>query len=267
MRQTAVCSPNNGVGSLLKDVEAGEMHGEDESLVSKNALAVLKPVYDELAAEQHGLMKACTQSMRQGDQQKDLLALVEETINKFVSFAKSCAGNTLDTTATDRLEEIQGQFAHDKDRLLEKVAKNEECNDLIQDQQYRVAKQLSWLMSLLQRLIYGSEPRTAKGDPSTNSAAEDNSTNRAPDGSDAAQEVIHSSAIPTDEQSTDSSKAHYKSFGSVPVNDIRTIGPFANASESQNPDSAWAATVWKIIDSETQREASKGSERNDVPSP
>ena len=258
------------IGKSSKGWTVEEKGKSEQKRLLEDAFALLKPAYDQLAIEQHDLLRTCAEKMRRGDQQKDCLALVEETIDDFVCSAVSCIGKTLDAKATDRLKEIQCHFVNDKTQLLNQVAKSEQCADKLHDLNYRVARQLSWFMALLQRLLFGSASDlnvdNLSSDPvedtdipamTARSNCNEDSKARSPNESD----ELEKDHDPTCAAATNAS------FGSLdPISKIhKSDAACKEISEhqlesfdvSEAPDSIWAATVWKIIDSQAQTEVGK----------
>ena len=269
-------SLSNQISEDYSEELSSKDHCDVEQLsLSESALAVLKPAYDGLATEQHDLMKSCTASMRQGEHQKAYLALVEETIEKFVSFAMSCTGKTLDATATDRLKEIQGNFVNDKTELLNRVAWSEECTDRLHAHHYRVARQQSWFMSLLQRLLYGSggNSKSIESGPNPVVEADTPSSPETYMDTPVKQESLLDNSdteqarqTPPATMNSDSSESRFgssqsSSFGTIAGE--QTVKDDRSSEAIQSPDSLWATTVWKIIEGQTELEASNAKGKDD----
>jgi hypothetical protein len=168
---------------------------------------------EKLASQQHQLLNAQAESMRQRDLHKDYYSLVEESIGNFVSFAVSCAGEKMEDRATARLRELQGHFLDDKTRLLNQLAQVNARLDRLHAQQYRVTKLQAWFISLVQKLAEGSYPEQEMNDFLANSGAESGVS--ATLGADLEDKRI-------------------------------------SLHSSQTPDSVWAATMWRLIDDQLQ---------------
>ena len=254
--------------------------GRDEFGKSfRRALKFLNSAYDKLALEQHHLLSAHAESMRQRDLYKDHYPLVEQSLNGIVDFVVSCSEQSWDHAFAVRLKELQSNFVQNKCRLLDQSTKVNEAEDRLYARQYCVTKQQAWFVSCVQKLAY----ELAQGEGLDDFPVESMST----------MDVPFEEHFPTIDLDQNPENENHRSQSAVNL-DVTSSGGIHKAlpaietaglvewldssnggtehdqdfdeilrdhdqslTSRETPDSVWATTVWKILDAQLEQRSGK----------
>ena len=238
------------------------------------ALKFLNSAYKKLAVEQHQLLSAHAESMRQRGLYKDHYPLVEQSLNDIVDFVMSCTEQPWDLAFAARLKELQSNFLQNKCRLLDQSSKLSETEDRLYSRQYRVTKQQAWFISCVQKLAY----ELAQGDglddfPAMDGSFEQHSqdlgldqkpTNRKRQSQSVVDFDVRTSAgslsaVPTIETAglvewLDSS--HESSESNLDFDEMLGDNNL-NLTSGETADSVWATNVWKILDAQLEQNSGR----------